>query len=418
MNDDYLLPSMEDLCWLLSAEAAPILDEMAPRDTSDFGVVSELHKRIGQDRAVLLLQQIELRRRARVKFPEADRMFFTPLGLEQATDGWVAAYKASRIPRATGSAPLGDFCCGIGGDLSALARDREAIGIERDPIVALFARANAELLGATSCDVRTEDVAEIDPSEFATWHIDPDRRPGGSRTTHLEMQEPSLETLESLLSKNPNAVMKLAPASDLPEEWTSRCQSEWISRDRQCRQQVAWFGDCAETPGLRKATRVFGNAASVAIDSSPSDVKIDFAFVTGEGERPLPRSPESAWGRYLFEPDPAVLAADLTGDLAEQNNLTAPNLNIPYLTSDTIPETRLLSTFEIEAVLPLDRKRVRRLMAERKIGRLEIKKRGVKINPEQLRKELKLKGSESAVLLVLPIGKSVTAVLAKRISIR
>jgi hypothetical protein len=53
-------------------------------------------------------------------------------------------------------------------------------------------------------------------------------------------------------------------------------------------------------------------------------------------------------------------------------------------------------------------------LAERAIGRLEIKKRSVDIDPEKLRRELKLRGDNAATLLVTRTGESLVAILAQR----
>ncbi len=115
---------LDDCRWLVGPEAAPWLAEAEQllHDCSAAGVVraaEKLRQTLSADRTHLVLEQVELRRRAKEKFPLAASMFFTPVGLEQATDAWIAHYKAGRFPP---SAPVADLCCGIGGDLMALAR--------------------------------------------------------------------------------------------------------------------------------------------------------------------------------------------------------------------------------------------------------------------------------------------------------
>ena len=82
-------------------------------------------------------------RRAREKFSQAERMFFTRKGLEQATDEQFAAYKASRFSDA---GRVADLCCGIGGDLLALAAAAAAVAFDLDPVACLLAEANAAAL--------------------------------------------------------------------------------------------------------------------------------------------------------------------------------------------------------------------------------------------------------------------------------
>ena len=153
-----------------------------------------------------------------------ERLFFTPVGLEQATDGWTAAYKAGRFP--AGGRVI-DFCCGIGGDLMALAARGPAHGVDRDPVAALFAEANCRALAQTlrSRPARqgpavTVSVGEVASSRLSAddfWHIDPDRRATGRRTTHVELHDPPAEVIDDLLAAAPAGAVKLAPAADIPD---------------------------------------------------------------------------------------------------------------------------------------------------------------------------------------------------------
>ena len=49
------------------------------------------------------------------------------------------------------------------------------------------------------------------------------------------------------------------------------------------------------------------------------------------------------------------------------------------------------------------------------IGRLEIKKRGMDIDPAQFRKKLNLSGPESATLILTRVGDKRLAILADRV---
>src|SRR5204863_8910314 len=125
----------------------------------------------------------------------------------------VAQYKAGRF---SNGERLADLCCGIGGDLLALADRSECIGVERDDVLARLAQRNCEVCGRAGGSVALADAAKFSVQDFAAWHIDPDRRPSGKRTTRVDFQEPPLKVLDELLAQNPNAAIKLAPASDIP----------------------------------------------------------------------------------------------------------------------------------------------------------------------------------------------------------
>jgi len=65
--------------------------------------------------------------------------------------------------------------------------------------------------------------------------------------------------------------------------------------------------------------------------------------------------------------------------------------------------------------LPVDEKKLRLALKERRIGTLEIKKRGVDVDPAVLRTRLKLHGAESATLVLTRAGGRRVALLVERV---
>jgi hypothetical protein len=118
--------------------------------------------------------------------------------------------------------------------------------------------------------------------------------------------------------------------------------------------------------------------------------------------------------RYVFDIDPAVLAAHLKGALAAEHGLSALDLGPTYLTGNRAIADAALSCFEVTDVLPFEKRRLARHLREHTIGRLEIKKRGVDLDPDSLRRELTLRGDNEATLLVTLVGGRPTAILARR----
>jgi hypothetical protein len=370
-----------------------------------------LRKEISADRARLVIQQAELRRRGAEKFSLAERMFFTKVGLEQATDEAVARYKASRLPAGV---LVADLCCGIGGDLVAIAARGPAVGVERDPAVARIAEANARIAGTTARVV----ISEVDRTpvvDFAAWHIDPDRRREGKRTTRVASHDPGLEVIARLLRECPHGAIKLAPAADVAltsaggsetaadVPW-HEAELEWISRKRECRQLVAWFGSVADLPGMRRATVVLNDVGDHGPIRAESIV----------GHRGLSTPIAAAVRRYVFEPDSGVLAADLRGAIGECYKLEVVSANAAYFTGDSPVVTPLLSTFEVIEVLPYDARKLNRWLRARSIGTVEVKKRGVEIDPARVQRELSGNGDDSATVLLCPIGNRVRAIVARR----
>jgi hypothetical protein len=397
--------STNDNQWLVSEAARSWLELAAAETGPALKVAARLRKELTAERARLVLEQTVLRRRAIEKFALSERMFFTPLGLEQASDQWIAAYKARRFAaRIAAEAKLADLCCGIGGDLLALAARGPAVGVDRDPLIALFAEANLAACGVPANPsshgrVEQADAGTFDVRPYAAWHLDPDRRPAGRRTTRVAAHDPPQEAIDQLLLASGHASIKLAPAAVLPEDWSNRAELEWISRKRECRQLVAWFGDLASHPGCRRATVLAGDG----------EVR---RTLCGKPNQPIPLAPHI--GRYVFEPDAAVLAAKLEGTIAAECDLSAIVPGIAYLTGDGALDDAALARFEVLELLPLRTKTLKTWLAERGVGRLEVKKRGVDIDPERIRRELQVAGDAAATLLVTRAAGRVIVIAARR----
>jgi hypothetical protein len=422
---------LDDWRWLVGAAATPWLararEELAHAAGPSAALLTKLRKDLSAERARLVVEQFELRRRAREKFALAEQMFFTRKGLEQATDEQVAAVKAARVP---GDQPVRDLCCGIGGDLLGLARQSPAFGYDQDEVAVLLARANAVVWGYSEaqCSAVVGDAIQYPVLGGGPWHIDPDRRPKGRRTTTADWFEPPLAALERKLGENTNAAVKLAPATEVPEHWQVSAERQWLGSRGECRQQVAWFGSLARHPGRHSATIVDARSGPRTIVGSPNEM--------------VPTA--DRLGRYLLEPHAAVLAARLTGTLCREHELATVSPGCAYLTttpggweslpspigpdgkpptgtdsrplSDRLPDEPALAAFEVLDVLPLDQKQLRAYCRERNIGRLEVKKRGVDVDPERLRNSIIGSGDEAATLIVTPLQGDVRAIVARRIS--
>ncbi len=384
---------------MVSPDARTYLETAA--DTSKGALVKttlKLRKELGPPRTHLVIAQAELRRRAGVKFRNASEMFFTRQLLEQATDERVAAYKASRLPS---DMKVIDLCCGIGGDLMAFADRGPVIAVDRDPIATILAEANCKINGLENVDFRVDDVSEQNLEGFGAWHLDPDRRSDGKRSIKLENHDPGPEVIEQFLAGNGSAAVKLAPAARLLEQWSELAEVEWIGTRGECKQQVLWFNELARYPGRRAATIVLpGEAPPYTIYGVPV--------------KKLPVAEKL--GRYVYEPHAAVLASHLTGLLSDKYGLPCISPRIPYLTSDKLVSDPALACFEVEEVLPVDPKHMKSAIRKRRIGNLEVKKRGVRIDPEDVRKQINPRGDEAGTLIIVPVNKKVSALLTHRIT--
>lgn len=387
---------LDDYRWLVSEDAVPWLARATLERGQLVAFAQRLRKELSASRTHLILEQAELRQRAQEKFSHAKRLFFTRQSLEQATEEPIALYKAERF---LANEPVGDLCCGIGGDLMSLAARGPASGVDLDPGVAIFAAANCRVLGINDVTLVAEDIRKVDVEAFGAWHLDPDRRSSGRRTTQLEMYEPPLAWIDEQCRRNPHVAVKLAPATLVPDAWSEQCERCWIGSRRECRQQVAWWGKLARHAGSRSVIVFAGQGLS------PSEY-------VGSPAEPLSIAPRI--GRFVFEPHAAILVASLADCLANELGLERACYEAPYFTGDQAFQHPMLDTFEVRDVLPLDVRKLNAALAALEIGDVEIKKRALEVTPEKLRKQLRLKGTNSATLIIVPTAP-VRVVLAERL---
>src|SRR5215469_11113670 len=91
----------------------------------------------------------------------------------------VARHRARRYPD---TEHVADLCCGIGGDLIALAASRAVLAVDHDRLHLRMARANAEAYGvADRVSTVLADVRDVDLTGVGAVFIDPARRTGRGR---------------------------------------------------------------------------------------------------------------------------------------------------------------------------------------------------------------------------------------------
>ncbi|MFE7231074.1 THUMP-like domain-containing protein [Streptomyces sp. NPDC002405] len=387
---------------LLTPEGRALLDEVrgtAPAD--ELAVATRLRREHPAELVSAALGQARLRQRAAAKFgaEDAGRMFFTPNGVEQSTRASVAAYRAGRL-RESGVASVADLCCGIGGDAIALARAGiRVLAVDRDPLTAAAARANAEALGvADLIEVREADVTEVDTASYDAVFVDPARRAGGGRgggraaggrVFDPEAYSPPLSWAVGAALRAPRAALKIAPG--IPHELIpTQAEAEWISDGGDVKEAVLWFGT---EPGLIRATLLPG----------PRTLR-------GRG---LPDPPVRTPGRYLYEPDGAVIRAHLVAEAARELDGGLIDATIAYVTADELRPTPYATAYEITDRLPFNVKRLKALLREREVGALTVKKRGSAVEPEELRRKVlpKPHGRNAATVFLTRVAGAPTMLL-------
>lgn len=339
------------------------------------------------------LTQADLRRRAAAKFGgAAGAMMFTRAGLEQATRTVVADRRAARLA-AAGVRSLADLGCGLGSDALAAARQGIRVhAVDADPLTAALAAGNAEAAGlADLVTVKCADATTVPVEQFDAVFADPARRRAGrGRVMDPRSWSPSWDFIGTLPERVPRTVLKLAPGIDhalLPPG----AEGEWVSVDGDLVEAAFWCGPLAEF-------------ARRAILLPRGDQ------LTGSGVEAAPVGPV---GAFLYDPDPAVVRSHLVAEFAAVIGGRIADPEIAYVYTDVAVDTPFGRRLEITDVLPFSLKRLRSLLRERNIGRLEIRKRGSALEPEQLRKDLRLSGSEGASLVLTRVAGAPTVLLCR-----
>ncbi|TDB86891.1 SAM-dependent methyltransferase [Actinomadura sp. 7K534] len=385
-----------------------LLDEASGMDVSEDGLLattSRLRERHDADLVSAALTQVRLRQRARAKFgDDADRMYFTQTGLEQATRGSVAAYRARRFADRLSGARVLELGCGLGADLIARARaGLSGVGVELDPLTAEVARANITALGLDDlASVRVGDATEADPEGFDAVFADPGRRTARGRIFDPRSYEPPLDVVLGLAGRVPSACVKVAPG--IPHEAVpDGAEAEWISVGGEVKEAALWLGGLAGETGRR--------ATLLSADLDPQVATLTPHDLGAPDVRP--------WGRYLYEPDGAVIRAHLVAEVAELVGGGLADPRIAYVTSDELRPTPFAAAYEVEDVLPFSVKRLRAELRRRGTGVLTVKKRGSAVDVDRLRRDLGFagrrapRGAPGLTLVVTRVGDAPVALLTR-----
>jgi hypothetical protein len=351
-----------------------------------------MRTRYGSDLAAAALTQASLRRQARAKFGEAAaELFFTRTGLEQATRPEVADHHASRF-LAAGVRRVIDLGCGIGSDsLAFLRAGLEVVAVEVDPATAAVAEANlagrAEVIRAEVTEVAAELI-----TEGSGVFCDPARRNDHGRVWRVEDFAPPWSMVTHLLDRTRTAGVKLGPA--LPHALIpDGVEAEWVEHRGETVEVALWAGPGA-CPGQRSALVMPG------------------ARLTASAARALP---VRDLGRYLYEPAGAVIRAGAIAELGIRLGAGLLHSQVAYLTSDQLCRTPFATAFEVRELLPFHLNVLRTWVRQAQVGVLEIKKRGVDVDPADLRRRLRLAGPNSATVVISRTPSRAIAVVVERV---
>ena len=380
--------------WLLTDAGQRLLTRAHALNAEHAGdrvrAAAALRREATAEQAAAALTQVTLRDRAVPKMGEdAARMYFTPEGLEQSTRQRVATHRAARVALSR-PASLLDAGCGIGGDLVALARTGlTVVGVDHDDLRVEVARANLAALGLDGA-VGLAAAEDLDLAGFGVVFADPARRTARGRVFDVDGWSPPWPFVLELLDRP--SVVKVAPG--IPHRLVpDGAEAEWVSDDGEVKEAALWSPQLASV--RRRATVVRRVGLATLTDEDD----------TAPGVRPV--------GRYLYEPDGAVVRAGLVTAVAAGVGGGLVDEHIAYVTGDEAFASPFARSYEVLEELPYRERSLRAALRERGVGRLTIKKRGVDVVPEQLRRRLSLHGDVEATLVLTRVAGKGTALLVR-----
>ncbi|HEX8094128.1 THUMP-like domain-containing protein, partial [Jatrophihabitans sp.] len=226
--------------------------------------------------------------------------------------------------------------------------------------------------------------------------LDPARRGARGRTFDPAAYSPGFGFVTEVLLGMRYAAAKLGPGIEhalIPEG----VEAEWVSFDGGVKEAALWSAGFA-TGGIRRRATVLPAGLQLS-DADPAEHRIG----------PV--------GGYLYEPDGAVIRAGLVRQLAALlPGGRRIEEQLAYLAADAVAGGQaagLARGFRVLDVLPYSLKRLRAELARRQVGIVEIKKRGVDIDPAVLRRALKPAGPNSMTVLLARVGEQHLAILAE-----
>lgn len=388
---------------LVSGEGWGLLQSLPPYDESATLTLGEGLRAAGFDADLVAaaLTQSRLRARGHEKFGDfADGMLFTADGLEQATRLEIAARHAQRF-RAAGIREVFDLGCGIGADAMAMAGlDLKVTAIEADEVTATVAGVNLRHWPGASVFIGTAEGTQLPAGEgarhTAAW-LDPARRTPGvtdargrtRRVFNLDAISPTWATVQAIARTLPATGAKLSPSfphGAIPED----TEAQWTSLAGEVLECAIWWGPLVNRVG-RSALVIGANGRSWTVREADADVA---------GGAPSVASSMRQLGPWLYEPDRAVIRAGLTGALTSVVDGLELDSGVGYVTSARCVDVGYARRFAVVESMPLNVKALRAWLRDRDVGRVTIKKRGVTLDADELRRQLRLSGSVEMTLVL------------------
>jgi THUMP domain-like len=325
----------------------------------------------------VLVETTLLRRRATDKLGAlgVSDWLFTDEALQQATAAPVALHRARRLAGLV----VHDATCSIGTELAALRRSGiRAVGSDIDPVRLAMARHN---LGAAADLCRADALRPV--TSGAVVVVDPARRLAGRRRWRLDEYQPGLDQLIDTY-RGRDFVVKCSPGIDFAQlrRLGFDGEIEVTSYLGSVREACLWSAGMA-SPNVRRRASVLDRREEIT-DADPDECPV----------RPV--------GRWIVDPDGAVVRAGLVRHYGARHGLWQLDPDIAYLSGDRLPPG--MRGFEVLEQMVFEERRLRQALSTLDCGALEILVRGVRVDPDALRRRLRRRGGRPLSVVITRIG--------------
>ena len=363
------------------------------------------------------------------------------LALEQSTAQDIGRWKAALWP-SEGS--VNDLCCGMGGDSFFLPAGLKVTGVDLDENRLAMYRHNLKAFGkdaSTKCadvrDVAGENDIKMPASAGMTktdyFTIDPARRAiEGENQRDLRNLTPTLEEVVEISRHYKGGMAKLPPGYP-PAEIPDNTEILYLGGHGDCRECLVLFGELAKHPDTVRAVIVDKNGDTVAewsrkrdrsletldddlqekLDRNDSLEGKDRTYRTATSKSDLPLG---EIGKYIAEPAPVLIRSHLFNAAATVHDADAHLISegIAYVTSEKPLPAPGFASYEVLAHTEIATGAVRSMLKEHDVGKITLKLRGVKLDPDAETKRLKPKGKNSAILFYTRFRGEKIAILTRR----
>ena len=333
------------------------------------------------------------------------------LALEQSTAQDIGRWKANLWPC---EGAVHDLCCGMGGDSFYLPAGLKVTGVDLDENRLAMYSHNMQAFGKAA-ETICADVRSIEGSDYFT--IDPARRAiDGENQRDLRNLTPTLEEVVEISRHYKGGMAKLPPGYP-PAEIPDGTEILYLGGHSDCRECLVLFGELAKLPDTARAIIVGKAGETLAewtrrrdrsletldddlqekLDRNDSLEGKDRTYRTATSRSDLPLG---EIGKYIAEPAPVLIRSRLFSDAALAHDPDAHLISegIAYVSSDKMLPAPAFTSYEILAHAEIATGAVRSMLKEHDIGKITLKLRGVKLDPDAETKRLKPKGKNSAIL--------------------